>query len=58
MNTLLLIFFPAVAASFILLAKGERAKQAALVAALFELAYVIVTCTQFRADASSQFTFD
>ena len=58
MNTLILIFFPAVAALLIALAKGQRSREAALIAALFELAFVVVTCVQFRPDASSQFVFD
>ena len=58
MNTLLLISFPAVAALLIAFVKGQRSREAALVAALFELAFVVVTCIQFRADATSQFGFD
>ncbi len=58
MNTLILIFFPLVAALLIALAKGQRSREAALIAALFELVFVVITCVQFRPDASSQFDFD
>ena len=58
MLTLGLIAFPAVAAVLILLTRGERAKQAAFVAALVELALALVVIVQFRPDATSQFGFD
>ena len=58
MLTLFLIFYPIVAATLILVFGGERIKQAALVAALVELAYAGCAFLGFRADASSQFGFD
>jgi NADH-quinone oxidoreductase subunit M len=58
MLTLGLIVFPAIAATLILLIGGDRAKQAALAAALVETGMAIAAFVQFRPDASSQFGFD
>ncbi|MBC3790309.1 complex I subunit 4 family protein [Spirosoma utsteinense] len=58
MLTLGLILFPAIAATLILLIKGERAKQVALAAALVELALALSAFVQFKPDATSQFGFD
>lgn len=58
MLTLSLIGFPALAATLILFIRGERAKQAALAAALVELALALSAFGQFRPDATSQFGFD
>ncbi|GAB4049002.1 complex I subunit 4 family protein [Spirosoma litoris] len=58
MLTLFLIFYPVVAASLILMIRGERVKQAALVAALVELAFAGYAFIGFKPDASSQFGFD
>ena len=58
MLTLLLILYPIVAASLILLIGGGRIKQAALVAALVELVFAGVAFYGFRPDATSQFGFD
>jgi NADH-quinone oxidoreductase subunit M len=58
MLTLFLILYPAVSATLILLFKGERIKQAALVAALVELALAGFAFFGFRPDATSQFAFD
>ena len=58
MLTLFLIFYPVVAASLILMIRGERVKQAALVAALVELVCAGGAFFSFRPDASSQFGFD
>lgn len=58
MLTLLLIFYPIVAASLILLFGGERIKQAALVAALVELVFAGVAFFGFRPDSTLQFGFD
>ncbi|AQG81358.1 complex I subunit 4 family protein [Spirosoma montaniterrae] len=58
MQTIFLILYPVVAASLILLIKGERVKQAALVAALVELVYAVAVFVQFKPDATSQFGYD
>jgi NADH-quinone oxidoreductase subunit M len=58
MLTLFLIFYPVVAATLILMIRGERVKQAALVAALVEFGFVAFAFAGFRPDASSQFGFD
>lgn len=58
MLTLFLILYPAAAATLILLFRGERVKQAALVAALVELALAGYAFLGFQPDASSQFGFD
>ena len=58
MLTFGLISFPAVAATLILLIRGERAKQAAFVAALVESVLALSALVQFRPDATSQFGFD
>lgn len=58
MLTLFLIFYPVVAATLILLFKGERVKQAALVAALVELVCAGGVFVGFRPDTTSQFGFD
>ncbi|MGF7216912.1 NADH-quinone oxidoreductase subunit M [Spirosoma lacussanchae] len=58
MLTLFLILYPAVAAALLLIVKGERVKQVALVAALVELVGAVAAFAQFQPDASSQFGFD
>ncbi|GAB2605111.1 complex I subunit 4 family protein [Spirosoma areae] len=58
MLTLFLILYPVVAATLILIFRGDRIKQAALVAALVELVYAGFAFFGFRPDASSQFGFD
>ncbi|GAB4030655.1 complex I subunit 4 family protein [Spirosoma gilvum] len=58
MLTLFLIFYPVVAATLILMIRGERIKQAALVAALVELAIAGAALVSFKPDATSQFGFD
>lgn len=58
MLTLFLIFYPVVAATLILMIRGERVKQAALVAALVEFGFAAFAFVEFRPDASSQFGFD
>ena len=58
MLTLFLILFPAVAATLILLLKGEQTKQLALAAALIELAGAGYAFSTFHPDATSQFGFD
>lgn len=58
MLTLFLILYPALAATLIFMFRGERIKQAALVAALVELAFAGCAFVGFRADATSQFGFD
>ncbi|GAB4040807.1 complex I subunit 4 family protein [Spirosoma jeollabukense] len=58
MLTLFLILFPVVAATLILLFRGERIKQMALVAALVELIFAGYAFFRFRPDTSSQFGFD
>ncbi|GAB4000409.1 NADH-quinone oxidoreductase subunit M [Spirosoma daeguense] len=58
MLTLFLICYPIVAATLILLVRGERIKQAALVAALVELAAAGSAFFGFQPDATSQFSFD
>ena len=58
MLTLFLILYPIVAATLILIFGGERIKQAALVAALVELALAGCAFFGFRPDATSQFGFD
>ena len=58
MLTLSLILFPVVAASLLLLIKGQASRQIALVAALVELGLVIYAFATFKADAQMQFAFD
>ncbi|GAB3502822.1 NADH-quinone oxidoreductase subunit M [Spirosoma knui] len=58
MLTLALLFFPALAATLLLVTKGETVKQIAFGAALVELALAIYTFTTFTPDATSQFGFD
>ncbi|QIP11318.1 NADH-quinone oxidoreductase subunit M [Spirosoma aureum] len=58
MLTLFLILYPALAATLILLFRGERVKQAALVAALVELVLAGFAFFSFQPDATSQFGFD
>ncbi|WP_338873728.1 NADH-quinone oxidoreductase subunit M [Spirosoma sp. SC4-14] len=58
MLTLFLILYPTVAATLILLFRGERVKQAALVAALVELVLAGYAFFAFKPDATSQFGFD
>jgi NADH-quinone oxidoreductase subunit M len=55
MITLVLIFFPLIAALLLLSIKGEQVKKIALAAALIEFAIAIFALTQFHQDASTQF---
>lgn len=58
MLTLFLILYPAVAATLILLVRGQWTKQMALVGALVELAVAAYAFFRFIPDASSQFGSD
>jgi NADH-quinone oxidoreductase subunit M len=55
MITLLLIFFPLVAALMLLNVKGEQVKTIALGAAIIEFALAVFALSQFQHDASTQF---
>lgn len=55
MITLLLIFFPLIAALLLLLVKGAQAKNIALFATIIEFGISIFALTQFQHDASTQF---
>src|SRR5688500_18505576 len=55
MITILLIFFPLVAAMLLLLLKGELVKKAALAAAVVELAISIYAVAEFQRNADMQF---
>src|SRR6218665_226400 len=55
MITLLLVFFPLVAALLLLLVKGEQVKKIALGAAVIEFAVSIAAVCQFQKNASTQF---
>ncbi len=57
MLTLLLILIPVLAALVVLISKNNSAKQIALVGAMTELALAAFVFTQFKADATQQFTF-
>src|SRR3982750_4626062 len=58
MITLLLIFFPLVAAFMLMLVKGEQVKKIALAAAVIEFAISLVAVFQFQKNASTQFEFN
>jgi len=58
MITLLLIFFPLLAAFLVLLTKGEQAKKIALLASVVEFAISIYALCNFNADATTQFGFN
>jgi NADH-quinone oxidoreductase subunit M len=58
MLTLLLILIPALTASVVLISKNNSAKQIALVGAMAELALAAFVFTQFKADATQQFSFN
>jgi len=58
MITLLLIFFPLVAALLLMLVKGEQVKKIALAAAVVEFAISLVAVFQFQKNASTQFEFN
>jgi NADH-quinone oxidoreductase subunit M len=55
MITLVLIFFPLIAALLLLSIKGEQVKRIALAAAVIEFAIAMFALTQFQHDASTQF---
>lgn len=55
MITLLLVFFPLVAALLLLLVKGEQVKKIALGAAVIEFAISMVAVCQFQKNATTQF---
>jgi len=55
MITILLIFFPLLAALLLLLVKGEQVKKIALAAAIIEFAISIFAITQFQHNADIQF---
>ena len=55
MITILLIFFPLLAAFVLLMIKGEQVKKIALAASIIEFAIAIVALVQFKYDASVQF---
>jgi NADH-quinone oxidoreductase subunit M len=58
MITLLLIFFPLVAAILLLMVKGEQVKKIALGAAVVEFVICIAALVQFRHTADAQFVFN
>ena len=55
MITLLLIFFPLIAALMLLMVKGEQVKKIALAASVIEFAIAIFALMQFKYDATTQF---
>ncbi|MDQ3046066.1 MAG: NADH-quinone oxidoreductase subunit M [Bacteroidota bacterium] len=55
MITILLIFFPLVAAMLLLLVKGEQVKKIALAASIIELGICVYALTQFQQNATIQF---
>ncbi len=55
MITLVLIFFPLIAALLLLSVKGEQVKKIALAAAVIEFSIAMFALTQFHQDASTQF---
>jgi NADH-quinone oxidoreductase subunit M len=55
MITLVLIFFPLIAALLLLSIKGEQVKKIALAASVIEFAIAMVALVQFRHDATTQF---
>lgn len=58
MITLLLIFFPLVAALLLLMVKGEQVKKIALGAAVVEFVISIAAVAQYRHNADAQFVFN
>ncbi|HEX8515050.1 MAG TPA: NADH-quinone oxidoreductase subunit M [Bacteroidia bacterium] len=58
MITLLLIFFPLVAALLLLMVKGEQVRKAALAAAVIEFAISVAAVAQFQHNADAQFEFN
>ncbi|MCE3280256.1 MAG: NADH-quinone oxidoreductase subunit [Bacteroidetes bacterium] len=58
MITLLLIFFPLVAALMLLMVKGEQVKKVALAAAIIEFVISIAAVVQFQHNADTQFEFN
>lgn len=58
MITLLLIFFPLVAALLMLFVKGQQVKNIALVATIIEFAIAVFALTQFQYDATTQFEWN
>lgn len=58
MITLLLIFFPLVAALLLLMVKGEQVKKIALGAALIEFIISIAAVAQYQNNAETQFGFN
>lgn len=58
MITLLLIFFPLVAALMLLMVKGEQVKKVALAAAVIEFIICIAAIVQFQHNADTQFEFN
>ena len=55
MITILLIFFPLLAALMLLMLKGEQVKKIALAASVVEFVIAAYALTQFKHDASTQF---
>src|SRR3954465_13611753 len=55
MITLVLIFFPLIAALLLLSIKGEQVKKIALTSAVIEFAIAMFALTQFHQDASKHF---
>src|SRR3954463_6851040 len=55
MITLILIFFPLLAALLVLSTKGEQIKKIALVASIFEFGIAMAALAQFQKNASMQF---
>ena len=55
MITLILIFFPLIAALLLLSVKGEQVKKIALVAAIIEFIVAMAALAQFQYDATTQF---
>ncbi|MGZ4115873.1 MAG: complex I subunit 4 family protein [Bacteroidia bacterium] len=58
MITILLIFFPLLAALMLLMVKGEQVKKIALAASIVEFAIALFALIQFKHDATAQFTVD
>ncbi len=58
MITLLLIFFPLVAALMLMLVKGEQVKKIALAASVVEFAISVFAAFQFQKNADTQFEFN
>jgi NADH-quinone oxidoreductase subunit M len=58
MITLLLIFFPLIAALLLLFVKGQQVKNIALGATIIEFAIAMVALAQFHRDATTQFVWN